>query len=81
MGSPSQWKLIVESLFHLSSLRGDIQPPEITGASEDKGRKVGEKAEFTEFNSGNHQVVPELLRLFLLSGRSGFSRVISMLEK
>ena len=46
-----------------------------------QGKEVGEKPEFTEFNSGNHQVVPELLRLFLLSGRSGFSRVISMIEK
>ena len=64
MGSPSQWKPIVESLFHLHSLRGNIQPPEITGASEAKGRKVGEKPEFTEFNSGNHQVVPELPRWF-----------------
>lgn len=54
----------MESLFHLPSLRGDTQPPEITGASEDKGRKVGEKPEYTEFNSGNHQVVPELQRLF-----------------
>ena len=35
-----------------------------TVASEDKGRKVGEKPEFTEFNSGNHQVVPELPSLF-----------------
>ena len=64
MGSPSQWKLTVESLFHSPSLPGDIQPPEITVASEDKGRKVGEKPEFTEFNSGNHQVVPELPSLF-----------------